>query len=356
MKKFWIFLGALSLGASVSAESPAPRVQWGAFFDTFYSFDANQPPNRERLFTTNPSRHNEFNINLAYIEGKINTELVRGRLALQTGTSVFANYSNELRDSTRPGGAQLADILMHIQEAYAGYRLAPGLWIDAGIYFSHIGAETFISKDNWIYTRSLIADFSPYYQAGVKLSWEPNSRWAFQLHLINGWQNILETNDDKALGTQIVFKPNERFTITHNSFLGKETNLRFFQDLILKYQWNESWESSLSVDVGLQKQAAGFLGHWWGTSLLNRFRINPRLWLGARAEYYEDAQSFIVSTGTPGGFQVGGASVNGDIQLTSEVLWRTELRFLQSKDALFSGQGGNKFSTLYATTSFSLSL
>lgn len=339
----------------LAAAEKIPKVEVGAFLDTFYAFDFSNPPNRERSFTTNPTRHNEFNVNLAFVEAKINSEQMRGRLALQAGTSVFSNYSTELRDSTKGGGSQLADVLMHLQEAYAGYRITPNLWVDAGIYFSHIGAEGFISRDNWTYTRSLIADFSPYYQTGARLSWEPNSTWAFQLHVLNGWQNILETNGDKALGTQIVYRPTGKWTFTHNSFVGREADVRVFQDFIAKYQMSPEWETSVSIDLGLQKKGAG-LAKWWGISVLNRFRLTQEISLGARVEYYEDPESVIVLTGTPNGFQVWGASMNLDTQLTSQLFWRNELRFLHSKDSVFSHASAPSRSTVFATTSVALSL
>ena len=65
------------------------------------------------------------------------------------------------------------DLARNIQEAYVGYRVTDKLWIDEGIYFSHIGFESWISRDNWTYTRSLDAEFTPYYQSGVKATYQP---------------------------------------------------------------------------------------------------------------------------------------------------------------------------------------
>lgn len=331
------------------AHGDNPKAEFGAFVDTYFAFDANQPPTRERLFTTSPSRHSEFNLNLAYIEAKIAADKLRGRFAVQTGTSVMANYASEYRDPARTG-IQLADILMFAQEAYAGYQVLPGLWVDAGIFLSHIGAESFISKDNWTYTRSLVADFSPYYQAGVRLGWEIDSAWAFQFHLMNGWQRIVETDGDKAIGTQISFKANDKLSFIHNTFIGKETSFRFFQDLIVKYQPAGFWETCLTLDLGLQNSAT-----WWGTSWLNRLRLSRGTYGGARLEYYSDPTGVNVPTGTSNGFQVFGASANLDVSLTPQLLWRNEVRYLQSADAIFSGSS-LKSSTVFGVSSLSLSL
>ena len=346
-------LGTVLLLQSTQSWAKDPELRWGLFLDSYYAFDGNRPANRERLYTTLPAKHNEFAINLAHVEGVLSGDRVRGRLALQAGTSVAANYSTEYRDATKTGGHP-ADLLQHLQEATAGYRLAEGMWIDAGIFFSHIGTETFISKNNWTYTRSLVADFSPYYQAGVRLSYEPNQQWAFQLHVLNGWQNIIETNSDKALGTQVAFKPTKDFTITHNTFLGEENGTRFFQDLSFAMQVLPWLQSGLTVDFGVQGGTS--TRTWYGSSFQNRFRLTPDTHLAARVEIYNDPNGVIVPTGSPSGFKVWGASVNVDQQLTPELLWRNEVRLLKATDALFPSASGSSSQTVFAITSLSLSL
>lgn len=355
MKRLALTLTAALAAGTLSAEDKKPKITFGFFADTYYAFDANQPPNRERPFTTVPTRHNEFTLNLAFVEGKLEADRLRGRLALQTGTSVAANYASELRDPNK-NGVQLADLLQHVQEATAGYRLSDGLWIDAGIYLSHIGFESFLSRDNWTYTRSLIADFSPYYQAGVKLSYDASPQWSFQLHLLNGWQNILETNSDKALGTQVTYRPSDKVTVIHNGFLGRETELRIFQDLVVKVQISDTWESSLAVDLGFQRKAGGNgFSSWYGASLQNRFRWNDRTYVTLRVESYADPDGVIVPTTTPNNFQAIGASVNLDRQLTPELLFRNELRWLHTKDAVFPSDAGVKSNTVFGVTSLALS-
>ncbi len=350
-----LLCSATALAFTGSAVAEPPKVELGGFADAYYAFDFNDPPARDRLFTTSPARHNEFALNLAYLEAKVSADRYRGRVALQAGTSVLANYSSEYRDPTKTG-VQLADVLMHVQEAYAGYRVADGLWIDAGTFFSHVGSESFISKDNWAYTRSLVADFSPYYQSGVKLTWDPSSAWTLQLHLMNGWQNLVETNGDKAVGTQVVYRAGDRWTFTYNTLVGRETELRLFQDFIVKFAATAYWESSLVFDVGLQKRGpgAGF-ATWWGTSWQNRFRLGEVTSLNLRAEYYRDPEQKIVTTATPNGFSVWGASANFDWQLLPQLVWRNELRLLHSTDAIYPGRSGAKPSTVFGVTSLGIS-
>lgn len=57
--------------------------------------------------------------------------------------------------------------------------------------------------------------------------------------------------------------------------------------------------------------------------------------IAARAEYYSDKNEVIIATGTANGFQTFGYSVNLDYLIADLMLWRMEVRGLQSKDSIF---------------------
>lgn len=354
MRVALITLSLLTFLSTIEAAEVKKELTFGGFLDTYYGFDFNEPSG-DRGFTTQALRHNEFSINMAYVDMRLDREKVRGRLALQAGSSVYANYGGERRYGPA-GGPQLADVMRHIQEAYGGYRLAEGLWLDAGVFFSHIGAESFISKDNWNYTRSLGADFTPYYQAGVRLSYQWNPRWLTCLHLINGWQNIIETNGDKALGMQIAFTPSDDVSITYNNFIGREQEFRFFNNFIFKVKPAKDWSLSFSSDVGLQKKPSNSdYSIWYVETLLSQVRLSDTFALGGRLEYFHDKDQIVVTTSTPNGFQTFGASVNLDWQPETYFLVRNEIRSLFSNDSVFSSSSGMKTSNTLFVTSLALS-
>src|SRR5688500_8536355 len=95
----FLFLCAISLQASAEALP----IKFGGFLDTYYAYDFNAPADHEREFTTQPVRHNEFNINLAYIDAALEKETTRGRLALQYGNSVTKNTEGEPRLGSTSG-------------------------------------------------------------------------------------------------------------------------------------------------------------------------------------------------------------------------------------------------------------
>lgn len=201
---FALFVASSSLGQESEQKT---SVQFGGFVDGYYAFEFTRPPSKDRSFTTQPLRHNEFNLNLALFALQYNTERVRGKFGLQAGTSVESNYAAE------PTGLQ------RIHEAFVGLRLGESdWWIDMGLMASHIGFKSAISNDNWAYSRALMADFSPFYETGLRLSGPASETAKFTLVVVNGWQNLRETNDEKALGTQVQIQPSERMTFNWSTF------------------------------------------------------------------------------------------------------------------------------------------
>jgi len=337
-----MFLSMIYNGLLFAQSEEAPKVTFGAFIDAYYAYDFERPITRDRAYTTQPARHNEFNINLAFVEARISGERVRGRLALQTGTSVYLNYAAEASNR------ELAQLL---QEGVAGFRLADNLWIDAGIYLSHIGLEAWISRDNWTYTRSLCSDFSPYYQTGVKATWRTSPKLTLQLHILNGWQNIAETNDDKALGLQAAFTPSEKFSLTYSNFLGNEqsdslaSRTRFFNDVVLKFFLSPSFQIAGVFDLGLEEKPAGSGNStWYAAMLLGKLQATSLLALTGRVEYYGDKKQVIVKTGTPEGFETYGGSITVDVAIASNLLWRLEGRLLSSTGEIYPTHDSGKLS------------
>lgn len=330
------------------------KAEFGGFIDTYYAYDFNRPPNIDRAFTTQPARHNEFNLNLAFLEAKVSANDVRGRLAVQTGTSVQANYAGEPNIGAFSGPT----LSRHIQEAVAGYQLATDLWVDAGIYLSHLGFESFISRDNWTYTRSLAADYSPYYQSGVRLSYQFSRKLSSQLHLVNGWQNISESNPQKAVGAQLSYSLNNVLTLTYNNLVGYEAGSRIFNDFIVKIAPSEKLQFAGVFDLGFQRpRGSEAYRNWSVATFLSRYQVTPKLALAGRVERFFDRHQIIVSTNSPGGFNTWGASIGTDVALRSQLVWRTELRKFWSRDEIFPKRGsGRSERNAFVVASLSLSI
>ena len=325
----------------------AVTVRFGGYVDLYYAYDLHRPRTLDRGYTTTAARHNEFNVNLAFLEALVSGPRVRGRLAVQFGTSVQANYAGE----PRVGQVSGPDVSRFIQEAFAGVRLHDGLWVDGGVFLAPFGAESWISRDNPVYTRSLIVDNSPYYESGLRVTWRARPTLELQAHIINGWQNVSETNADKALALRADWTVTPSLTLTYDTFLGNEqpdslsSLLRQFHEGIVR--WTPDARTSLwaTFDYGRQSRAGGAgadagSASWRGFAVLARRVLTPTLALGARIEGYSDPEQVIVNTGAQSGLSASGASLNADVRLASRVVWRTEGRVLRAREAVFAGERG----------------
>ncbi len=330
-------------------------VRFGGFVDGYFAFDFNRPRTLDRAYTTQPARHNEFNVNLAYVEAVLSGERVRGRLAVQYGTSVQANYAAEPRVGSYSGG----DLARHLQEAVVGVKLSPTLWLDGGIYLSHIGSESWVSRDNLTYTRSLIADYSPYYQSGVKLTWQPSSTVTAQLSVVNGWQIIAESNEDKAVGGRIDWAASPKVTLSAYNLIGSETpdsaarQMRIFHGTSVKFVPSDRVTLVGTFDFGSQDLGEE-TGRWYGTSIVARVQATPTVALVGRLERYDDEQQVIIVTGTSNPFKANGGSVGLDVTPAPRMLWRTELRALAGRDAIFPGRNALEKSNALLVSSLAL--
>ncbi len=325
-----VMLCAASLGAQHTDTTTKMRLN--GFIDTYYAYDVNRPQDGDRVFTTQAVRHDEVNVNLAWLGVTLERQKVRARLALQAGTSVQANYAGEPTDGAISG----SEVSRFIQEAVIGAKLASNLWVDGGIYYSFIGLESWQSSDNPTYTRSLVADYSPYYLSGAKLTWAMTPKLTAQLHVVNGWQNISENNRNKAVGSRFDYVVSPALTIAYANFFGNEQPrsapalLRVFNQLMAKGTLPSGTQVQGQVDLGQQDGS-----DWYGFAMIARQPLTPRVALVGRAERYADPDQVILRTGQPVGFVGNGASAGVDVTLDAGARWRSELRSIRATNELF---------------------
>jgi hypothetical protein len=339
------------LASSITWSQEASKTTVGGFVDAYFAYGFNDMATRDRSFTTQPLRHDEFNLNLAMIDIQHQGDGFRGRFALQTGTYVQSNLAAE------------PQLLKSVLEASVGARLGEHVWVDMGIFPSHIGWEGIVSKDNWTYSRSMVSDFSPFYEAGIALTVNAGEKLTLKGCFMNGWQNISETNDSKAVGTQVSYKPSDAVLLNWSTFAGNEqpdtsvSRLRLFNDLYVVLTLTDTWSLGLVFDVGFQKQPGGSSYDVWdGGALMVKCAFNDHWTIAGRAEYYQDKNGVIVPTGTPGNFQTVSGSVNVDFAPSPRFLWRAEFRIFRSKDGIYPTLSGMKKNDGFAVISAAVTL
>jgi hypothetical protein len=300
------------------------------YVDAYYAFNLNQPPDKNIQYLYNYNRHNEFNVNLAILSAKYNSEKIRGTISLQTGTYAEANYSSE------------PVLARHIYEAYAGFKTSKATWLDAGVFSSHIGFESAIANNNWTLSRSLSAENTPYYETGLRFSYDPSERWGYCFFLLNGWQNIREVNTGKAIGTQIQYKPDSKILINWSTYFGTGTTdtfnrARIFNDFYATLKLSKRWRLAALFDIGFQKNTNNSdFESWYNAGLLARYELTNHTSLTGRAEYYYDPGKIIINTTTPNGFQTIGTSINFDYMPIKNYMVRLEAKYYKAIDKVFN--------------------
>jgi len=327
------------------------------YAEVYYSYDFNRPVNNNKPgFIYSHPRNNEVNLNLAFIKAAYNSSRVRGNLAIATGNYMNANYAAE------PG------VLKNIYEANAGIKLSgkANLWVDAGIFSSHIGFESAVSKDCWTLTRSLLAENSPYYEAGAKISYTSNNgKWLLSALYLNGWQRItrVDGNTTPAFGTQVTFKPSDKLILNSSTFIGNDKpdssrRMRYFHNFYGILQVTKQLAITTGFDYGLEQQQKGSrkMNHWYSPVVIIKVNPNDKNSIAIRGEYYQDKHGIIIASGTPNGFKTFGWSINYDHQLYTNAVWRIEYRGLSGKDAYFIRKDNAvSCSNSFITTSLALS-
>jgi hypothetical protein len=144
---------------------------YGGFLDLGASIDFNFPDNHQFRSRSTTPRANELDLNMAgvYVRKDVATGSPWGmELALQTGQDARA-FAFATGDPT----VDFADQLRQFGKANVSYlaSVGQGLTLQAGLFSSLIGYESLYAKDNSNYSRSWIADFSPYLMFGVNASY-----------------------------------------------------------------------------------------------------------------------------------------------------------------------------------------
>ena len=334
--------------------SASPVVTFTGFADIFYAYDFNRPgTNYRQPFLYNHNRHNEFNLNLALIKASISHQRYRGAIALQAGTYAMDNYASE------------EDLLRHVFEAHAGIALdnKQKLWLDAGILGSHIGFESAVSADNYTLTRSLLAENSPYYLAGAKVTYTPTPKWTLAALVVNGWQRIRRVpgNSLPSFGTQISYTPSEELTLNWSTFIGTDDpdstrRMRYFNNLYGQFSLSDRLALIAGFDFGFQQvhNGSGRYAVWYSPVAIARFSLNDHWAAAVRAEYYGDKREVIITSPGAQGFRTTGLSVNADYAPHKNIVCRTEVRWFRGSSEVFVKKGGLTNSNFFLTGSIAL--
>ena len=319
--------------------------QASLYLDASYPLDFNFPENhRFRSRGTTP-RVNEFspNMGLLYV-GK--EALTTSRWGMEFGLQADYDTKEFALGQDRPlvGGA---DTLRHVGYANVSY-LAPlgrGLTVTAGLFDSFIGYESLYAIKNPNYSRSWIADNSPYKMFGLFARYPATDTLTFGVGVLNGYWHLAHPNDLPSYAVHLNWKASRRFTVTENVYYGPDqanTELQFwrlFSNSIVQWE-GDSATIAFSYDIGTEdmvERAGSPRTFWTGAALFTRWQINGSWSVAVRPEVYWDRNGR--QTGFEQFVKAMTTTVEYKIPVTfSNTLIRVEYRYDES-----TGQEGGFF-------------
>ncbi|MDT3776297.1 outer membrane beta-barrel protein [Nitrospira sp. MA-1] len=282
----------------------SPQWHYGGFVDLGYSQDFNYPDNHLFRNRGTTPRVNELELNMggAYIMKSATEQSRWGAELLGQGGQDSKDFGFGTNLPHVPG----SDVWRHFGRANLSY-LAPvgnGLTIQAGLFNSFIGYESLYAKDNFNYTRSWVADYSPYLMFGANAVYPVNDRWTGAVFIINEYFHLQDANNLPSYGAQTIYKPGEPWTIKETVYYGPDqsnTSLefwRFFSDTIVEWK-SKKVTIAGQYQIGTQKNAT-VAGNprlmYMGAALHMRWHLKKSWFLALRPELYSDPNGLITGS------------------------------------------------------------
>jgi len=269
-------------------------------------------------------------LNLVYLNMAYEGQRLFVRGGLMGGTYAWENLASE------------PPLLRHIQEACVGWKpdINGRIEVLAGIFPSHIGAETVRGVDGYTLTRSIQADNSPYYESGMQVSFtSPEGKYKGAFLFLNGWQRMTVPARFRSPALGHSFSCTGRsWRLGSHSIIGPARqddlrSLRLFHNFQMETTFGEDFSLLAVIDVGWAPFTAG--GLWWSPTLMARLVPSPNWRIALRGEWFQDPARVITPSSLSTALEAGGLSFNLDWRLTPVLWWRAECRSFLAPQPLF---------------------
>jgi len=228
--------------------------------DVNYTHSFNSPNDNTVVGSTALARNNEVQLSQLSLGGEFNYENARAKVLLQFGTRSIVVPRNDY--SPYRGQYQLANVYRYLSEAYVGYHFNKwyGINIDAGLFMSYIGLNSYYQVENWEYQASYTSDNTPWFFNGVRIQIFPTKTLKIEPWIINGWQSYGRFNKMPGLGANITWNPTSNFKLLTNDYYGSDAaaipdRKRFHSDNSLQIRYFNKPQSK-----GISKMAFSLTG------------------------------------------------------------------------------------------------
>ena len=267
-------------------------------YDTYLASSLSQKDNLE--FMVSHAALNQMDLNLFELEFRQEFKHLNLHFAPAMGSYMRRNYAQE------------TFWRRNVYEAYAELKFQDAK-LAFGSFSSPYTQETPRGVDQLLYSRSLSAEYVPYYVAGLRYSQQFSEKFSAQLFLTNGWQRLHFTQVRPSIGALLQWKF-DTWSLNWSHFYGdiaprgKLTataalnRWRYFQEFNAGFkQGNYEWQAC--AYIGLQRSAADTNAikpdnNIWGQANLQLRKSFSNDWsLNARMEVFWDPQQVVSAWG-----------------------------------------------------------
>ena len=242
---------------------------------------------------------------------------------------------------------------MYLETDYDDLRIK---W---GHFYTIIGYETVPAVANFFVTHSYTMQYGePFTHTGMLASRNINDHWSWNAGLVAGWNDFTLQDGGQFLGG-ITYTDKDYGSLAFSIVSGNEsdfnvpgvgpTSNRTMYSLVWTRNLNSRWTYVLQHDLGVQQNTLGFnaldtkQAEWYGVNQCLYYKINCCWTLGARFEWFDDPEGYLV-TGLrpdntdaryrfPGNFYE--TSLGLDYKRNGNLTIRSEVRY-----DWYSGQAG----------------
>ena len=320
---------------STFAKKDSAVIKISGYVDSYYAYftDSVGDSNFQKFPSVSP-RSNQFGLNTAMLTAQYDAEKIRGIISLQFGDIARSTWSSSFNN---------------IMEAHAGIRLCKTLWLDVGFFRSHLGTEGLLPKENLTSSVSVGTYYSPYYENGFRLNYNPNDKLAINLYTLNGYNIYEDNNNRKSFGMLTTYTLKNKGNIGYSNYIGDDTpsaadsipHFRVHQNLFWNYQIKKikiqiggDYCMQQNSDTSGKKSASVFSG-----VATCKYLCIKKVAVYARGEIFNDPQGFMSAppfrdlTGKLTGLKLWGVTAGMEYQPNENSYIRLEGRQIYMDDA-----------------------
>jgi hypothetical protein len=335
----------------VTVRASAQGVDISAFVDAYYGYNFNKT---DPLLRTFDVAHNAFTLAVAEVDlvrAPSANSRIGGRVDLAFGPNA------DIVSSFEPGAGD--EVFRNLQQAYISVMASEQLTLDFGKFVTPLGAEVIESQDNMNYSRSVLFGFAiPFYHAGLRATYAASEQFTIAGYVVNGWNNVIESNSDKTFIGSVALTPNEQLTWYGNFIVGKEgdfggtpdEDLLWVFDTTLSFAATEMLTLAANFDYGSAAEAdpvtAGDPATFWGIAAYARFQAQEDWAVAGRFEFIDDSSDGWMTIGQ----KAQTFTATSDHTVFEDLIARFEFRFDTTENDFFVDADGDPSQNQFSLT------